>query len=107
MFVEVCAPSGSCRVLHVLVPPPVQIIQGYISDLLTRHAWEEAAGLSVRLLRGNAVQWERWVYMFAQVGGMGREEESVGGYGQGCAWYTQGEVDNWSCHFKGVIFPSL
>ncbi len=59
---------------HPAAPPchPPQIVQGYIADLLTRGAWEEAAALSSRLLLGNPVQWERWVYMFAQVGGEAR-----------------------------------
>ncbi|KAL6759854.1 hypothetical protein V8C86DRAFT_1228689 [Haematococcus lacustris] len=43
-----------------------QLVQGYIHDLLTRGAYEEAAALSPRLLRTSISLWERWVYLFAQ-----------------------------------------
>ena len=44
----------------------LQVVQGYIDDLLRHEAYEAAAQLSPRLLKDNASMWERWVYLFAQ-----------------------------------------
>lgn len=43
-----------------------QVVQGYIDALLHKQAYEAAARLSPRLLKGNAAMWEQWVYLFAQ-----------------------------------------
>jgi hypothetical protein len=42
------------------------VVHGYISDLLKRSAYDEAAALSRRLLRQDTALWERFAYLFAQ-----------------------------------------
>jgi hypothetical protein len=55
---------------HIYLLPPTspheQVVHGYISDLLKRSAYDEAAALSRRLLRQDAALWERFAYLFAQ-----------------------------------------